>query len=85
MARRWPGEGSTSPAAGWTRAIRPARTRRRWRRSTGPRRVRPEGVETLEQATALRQLRCAFAQGFLFSRPVPATDIDRMLQAGLRR
>ena len=36
-----------------------------------------EGVETLFQMEALRDLECEFAQGYLFSRPVPvATAID---------
>lgn len=41
-----------------------------------------EGVETPEQAKALRDLKCDFAQGYLYSRPVPATDIDQMLVTG---
>jgi len=36
-----------------------------------------EGVETLFQMEALRDLECEFAQGYLFSRPVPIdTAID---------
>jgi EAL domain-containing protein (putative c-di-GMP-specific phosphodiesterase class I) len=42
-----------------------------------------EGVETPDQAKALTKLRCAFAQGYLYSRPVPAIDIDQMLQTGI--
>jgi EAL domain-containing protein (putative c-di-GMP-specific phosphodiesterase class I) len=38
-----------------------------------------EGVETAEQAEALRMLRCPLVQGFYYSRPVPAADIDRTL------
>ena len=37
-----------------------------------------EGVEDQSQLTALRGLGCRFAQGYLFSRPVPA---DRLLDA----
>jgi predicted signal transduction protein with EAL and GGDEF domain len=40
-----------------------------------------EGVETAEQADRLQSLGCRFAQGFYFSRPVPAEEIQRMLQA----
>ncbi|HTM02593.1 MAG TPA: EAL domain-containing protein [Vicinamibacterales bacterium] len=38
-----------------------------------------EGVETIEQATHLKELRCNYAQGFLFSRPVRAEDILALL------
>jgi len=34
-----------------------------------------EGVETEQQFDVLRSLECDFAQGFLFSRPVPAADL----------
>ena len=34
-----------------------------------------EGVETEQQFEALRDLDCDFAQGFLFSRPVPASEL----------
>ena len=34
-----------------------------------------EGVETEEQARALQRLGCTFAQGYLFGRPVRATDL----------
>jgi diguanylate cyclase (GGDEF)-like protein/PAS domain S-box-containing protein len=36
-----------------------------------------EGVETEEQASSLRQLRCEYAQGFLFAKPVPAADLAK--------
>ena len=39
-----------------------------------------EGVETEQQAQLLRLLRCDQAQGFLFSRPVPAEDIEALLE-----
>ena len=37
--------------------------------------VTAEGVETLSQANALREMNCDDAQGYLFGRPVPATEI----------
>lgn len=39
-----------------------------------------EGVETTEQLELLRSFDCSFAQGFLFSRPVDASEIETMLQ-----
>ncbi len=44
-----------------------------------------EGVETSEQRESLRALGCTEMQGFLFSRPVPAADIVRVLEAGPRK
>jgi diguanylate cyclase (GGDEF)-like protein len=38
-----------------------------------------EGVETAEQAAAVRSLHCPLVQGFHYSRPVPADVIDRAL------
>ena len=38
-----------------------------------------EGVETVEQAVLLRELHCKYAQGFLFSRPLAAEDIQKLL------
>jgi EAL domain-containing protein (putative c-di-GMP-specific phosphodiesterase class I) len=37
-----------------------------------------EGVEHQEQATALAGLGCHLAQGYHFSRPVPAADMARL-------
>ncbi|TAK72842.1 MAG: EAL domain-containing protein [Betaproteobacteria bacterium] len=39
-----------------------------------------EGVETEEQANLLRLLKCDEFQGYLFSRPVPAEQVESLLQ-----
>jgi diguanylate cyclase (GGDEF)-like protein len=38
-----------------------------------------EGIETEDQASALRALGCPLAQGFLYSPPVPAPDVEALL------
>ncbi len=38
-----------------------------------------EGVETQEQLKFLKENRCTMVQGYLFSRPVETTEIERML------
>ena len=38
-----------------------------------------EGVETPEQLEALRAYGCAAAQGYLFSRPLPAGELREFL------
>ena len=43
-----------------------------------------EGIETGVQEQYLKSRGCAQGQGYLFSRPVPATQIALLLQAGLR-
>ena len=40
-----------------------------------------EGVETAQQAEFLRQMGCGLAQGFHWTRPVPAADLGRWLDA----
>jgi diguanylate cyclase (GGDEF)-like protein/PAS domain S-box-containing protein len=39
-----------------------------------------EGVETEEQVATLRRLGCARAQGYLFARPLPLSDVARLLE-----
>jgi EAL domain-containing protein (putative c-di-GMP-specific phosphodiesterase class I) len=41
-----------------------------------------EGVETRSQLGLLRALGCDQAQGYLFSRPVPADEAGRLIQSG---
>ena len=40
-----------------------------------------EGVETEQQREHLKELGCEYAQGFLFSRPVPAGELERTFAA----
>jgi EAL domain-containing protein (putative c-di-GMP-specific phosphodiesterase class I) len=40
-----------------------------------------EGVETEGQKRILEEMGCDYAQGYLFSRPVPAEAFDALLQA----
>ncbi len=42
-----------------------------------------EGVETQAQFDGLRDATCDCAQGYLFSRPVPAWDVEAMLERGI--
>jgi diguanylate cyclase (GGDEF)-like protein/PAS domain S-box-containing protein len=44
-------------------------------------RIVAEGVETGEQLALLRELECDEYQGFLFSRPVEATEVPKLLRA----
>lgn len=38
-----------------------------------------EGVETIEQSDLLRNSGCDFAQGYLYSKPVPAANFEKLL------
>jgi len=43
-----------------------------------------EGIETSEQSHFLRQSGCHAMQGFLFSRPVPAEEFEKLLMSDVR-
>jgi len=45
-------------------------------------RLTAEGVETEDQAALLREFGCGTAQGYLYSRPLPASGIDALMQDG---
>ena len=38
-----------------------------------------EGVENAQQADFLRERRCDYFQGFLFSKPLPVDELDLLL------
>ena len=40
-----------------------------------------DGVETMEHAAILRDLGCDILQGYAFSRPLAATDLEAFLRA----
>ena len=42
-----------------------------------------EGIEHAAQATILRELGCQEGQGFLFARPLPLVDLQKLLDQGL--
>jgi diguanylate cyclase (GGDEF)-like protein/PAS domain S-box-containing protein len=42
-----------------------------------------EGVETERQAAELREMGCPFGQGYLFARPLPGEELERLLETGL--
>jgi EAL domain-containing protein (putative c-di-GMP-specific phosphodiesterase class I) len=43
-----------------------------------------EGVETVEHAMQLKEMGCEFGQGYLYSRPLPAADMEGLLRDGMR-
>ncbi len=42
-----------------------------------------EGIETPQQFEYLQQKGCDLAQGFYFSRPVPAAEMEKMIGQGV--
>jgi EAL domain-containing protein (putative c-di-GMP-specific phosphodiesterase class I) len=38
-----------------------------------------EGIETEEQHRLLSAMECDYAQGYLYSRPVPAEEFEKLL------
>jgi EAL domain-containing protein (putative c-di-GMP-specific phosphodiesterase class I) len=46
-------------------------------------RVIAEGVETLKELEFLRAHHCDEAQGYYFSRPVPAEEFAKLLKTGV--
>ena len=42
--------------------------------------VLAEGVETMEQCALLKQLGCETAQGYLFSKPIAASEIEKLVK-----
>jgi EAL domain-containing protein (putative c-di-GMP-specific phosphodiesterase class I) len=43
-----------------------------------------ERVETVEHAMQLKEMGCEFGQGYLYSRPLPAADMEGLLRDGMR-
>ena len=43
-----------------------------------------EGVETEQQRDLLKEMGCDYAQGYLYSRPIPAHEFQAMLEAHYR-
>ena len=48
-------------------------------------RVTAEGVETEVQATALRNMKCDHVQGYLFGKPMPATEVAALVLRSFQR
>ncbi len=41
-----------------------------------------EGLELSEQLAQIKELKCGYGQGFLFSKPMEATTIDNLIASG---
>ena len=46
--------------------------------------VTAEGIETEREAAFVRKLRCDLVQGYLFSRPLPETEVARFIMKDVR-
>jgi len=44
--------------------------------------VTAEGIETKEQLSALRKLKCTYGQGYYFAKPLPVKDVETLLKKG---
>ena len=44
-----------------------------------------EGVENLQQARKLSALGCEIMQGYLFSKPVPAEELERLMEQNIHQ
>ncbi|MEE8365247.1 MAG: EAL domain-containing protein [Gammaproteobacteria bacterium] len=42
-----------------------------------------EGVENTEQLDYLKHLGCDYAQGYLFSKPLPSQEMDKLIESGI--
>jgi EAL domain-containing protein (putative c-di-GMP-specific phosphodiesterase class I) len=42
--------------------------------------VTAEGIETLDQKQQVKALKCKYGQGFLYSKPLPATEAEKLLE-----
>jgi EAL domain-containing protein (putative c-di-GMP-specific phosphodiesterase class I) len=43
-----------------------------------------EGVETQWDVDYLKKLSCDFAQGYYYSRPIPAAEFEQLLKNGIK-
>jgi EAL domain-containing protein (putative c-di-GMP-specific phosphodiesterase class I) len=41
-----------------------------------------EGVENQQQASFLRERNCDYIQGYLFSKPLPVEELEKLLRKG---
>lgn len=41
-----------------------------------------EGVETIEQLHFIKNNNCKYVQGYLFAKPMPASEVENILKKG---